>query len=40
MLAKKLAIDEATEAFERDQIDLPLHDQALPLDNLDRNIIL
>ena len=39
MLAKKLAIDEATEALERDQIELPLHDEALPLDNLERNII-
>jgi type II restriction/modification system DNA methylase subunit YeeA len=38
MLAKKLALDEAVEVLERDQIDLPLHgDDALPLDNLDAN---
>lgn len=40
MLAKKLAIDEAAEVLERDQIDLPLaEDDALPLDNLDNNIV-
>ena len=39
MLAKKLALDEAIEVLERDQIELPLHgDDALPLDNLDLNI--
>ncbi len=39
MLAKKLALDEAIEVLERDQIELPLHsDDALPLDNLDSNI--
>ena len=39
MLAKKLALDEAIEVLERDQIELPLHgDEALPLDNLDANI--
>jgi len=39
MLAKKLALDEAIEVLERDQIELPLHgDDALPLDNLDANI--
>ena len=40
MLAKKLAVDEAAEVLERDQIDLPLaDDDALPLDNLDENIV-
>lgn len=40
MLAKKLALDEAIEVLERDQIELPLHgDEALPLDNLDANVI-
>lgn len=40
MLAKKLALDEAAEVLERDQIDLPLPvDEALPLDNLDANIV-
>jgi type II restriction/modification system DNA methylase subunit YeeA len=40
MLAKKLALDEAIEVLERDQIELPLHgDEALPLDNLDANIL-
>jgi hypothetical protein len=40
MLAKKLALDEAIAVLERDQIELPLHgDDALPLDNLDSNII-
>ena len=39
MLAKKLALDEAIEVLERDQIELALHgDDALPLDNLDSNI--
>lgn len=39
MLAKKLALDEAIEILQRDQIELPLHgDDALPLDNLDSNI--
>jgi hypothetical protein len=39
MLAKKLALDEAIEVLERDQIELPLHgDEALPLDNLDPNV--
>jgi len=37
MLAKKLAIDEALEALERDQV--PLAYDALPLDNLDNNFI-
>lgn len=40
MLAKKLALDEAIQVLERDQIELPLHgDEALPLDNLDANIV-
>src|SRR6185437_3643178 len=40
MLAKKLALDEAIEVLRRDQIELPLHgDDALPLDNLDANIL-
>ncbi len=39
MLAKKLALDEATAALERNQVELPLEDHALPLDNLDPNII-
>jgi len=40
MLAKKLALDEAIEVLERDQIELPLHgDDALPLDNLDANVV-
>jgi len=39
MLAKKLALDEAIDVFEREQMELPLHsDEALPLDNLDENI--
>lgn len=38
MLAKKLALDEAIEVLERDQIELALDgDDALPLDNLDAN---
>lgn len=40
MLAKKLAIDEAIEVLEREQIELPLHSEdALPLDNLDSNLL-
>jgi hypothetical protein len=40
MLAKKLALDEVIEVLERDQIELPLHgDDALPLDNLDANVV-
>mgnify|MGYP001336044936 CR=1 FL=1 len=40
MLAKKLALDEAIEVFEREQMELPLHaDEALPLDNLEKNIL-
>ena len=40
MLAKKLALDEAIEVMERDQIELSLHgDDALPLDNLDANVV-
>ena len=40
MLAKKLALDEAIEVLDREQIELPLHgDEALPLDNLDGNFI-
>jgi type II restriction/modification system DNA methylase subunit YeeA len=40
MLAKKLALDEAAAVLERDQIELPLaEDDALPLDNLDNNIL-
>jgi len=41
MLAKKLALDEAIQALERDQVDLPLarDDDALPLDNLDANFV-
>lgn len=39
MLAKKLALDEAIDVFEREQMELPLNtDEALPLDNLDNNI--
>ena len=39
MLAKKLALDEAIDALEHEQIELPLQaDDALPLDNLDANI--
>lgn len=38
MLAKKLALDETIEVFEREQMELPLNaDEALPLDNLDAN---
>ncbi|MCA3511809.1 MAG: class I SAM-dependent DNA methyltransferase [Rhodobacter sp.] len=40
MLAKKLALNEAADVLERDQIELPLaEDDALPLDNLDGNIL-
>ncbi len=40
MLAKKLALDEAVQVLEREQVDLDLHeDHALPLDNLDANFI-
>ena len=40
MLAKKLALDEAIEVLKREQIELPLYgDEALPLDNLDANVI-
>jgi type II restriction/modification system DNA methylase subunit YeeA len=40
MLAKKLALDEAMETLERDQIDLPFRsDTALPLDNLNDNVV-
>ncbi len=39
MLAKKLALDEARKALEREQIELALEDDALPLDNLDANIV-
>ncbi len=40
MLAKKLALDEAIDVLEREQIELPLNtDEALPLDNLDANIV-
>ena len=40
MFAKKLALDEAIEVLERDQIELPLDgDDALPLDNLDNNVL-
>ncbi|GAA5055183.1 class I SAM-dependent DNA methyltransferase [Erythrobacter westpacificensis] len=38
MLAKKLALDESIDVFEREQMELPLNaDEALPLDNLDAN---
>jgi hypothetical protein len=40
MLAKKLALDEAIDVLQREQIELPLSsDEALPLDNLDANFI-
>jgi len=39
MLAKKLALDEAYQALEREQIEIPFEDEALPLDNLDENFI-
>lgn len=38
MLAKKLALDDARESFESAQEQLPLHEDALPLDNLDDNV--
>ena len=39
MFGKKMALDEAMEALEREQIDLDLQgDHALPLDNLDDNL--
>ena len=39
MLAKKLAFDEACQAFARQQIEVPFEDESLPLDNLDDNFI-
>ena len=40
MLAKKLALDEAIQVLEREQIELPLNsEEALPLDNLDAKIV-
>lgn len=40
MIAKKLAIDEAYDALEREQIELELgQSESLPLDNLDDNIL-
>ena len=40
MLAKRLALDEAHDALDRDQIDFVFkNDEALPLDNLDDNFI-
>jgi len=40
MLAKKLALDEAINVLEKDQIELSLHgDDALPLENMDANIV-
>lgn len=39
VFGKKLALDEAISALERDQVDLDLHaDHALPLENLDDNV--
>ena len=39
MLAKKLAMDEAIDVFDQQQLEIPLRqDEALPLDNLDENI--
>lgn len=38
MLAKKLALDEARQTFGVTQGELPLQEEALPLDNLDENI--
>lgn len=38
MLAKKLALDDARETFAIAQGELGLHEEALPLDNLDENI--
>ena len=39
MIAKKLALDEARKALEEHQAELSLDDDALPLDNLDGNIV-
>lgn len=40
MLTKKLALDEAQELLERDQLELPLgEEEALPLENLDNNVL-
>jgi hypothetical protein len=38
MLAKKLAMDEARAAFDSGQAELALREEALPLDNLDKNV--
>src|ERR1035437_4354820 len=39
LFGKKLALDEAVESIDRDQMDLDLHtDHALPLENLDDNL--
>lgn len=38
MLAKKLAMDEAHQAFDPSQGELALREEALPLDNLDENV--
>lgn len=41
VFGKKLALDEATEALDRAQVDLDLHgDHALPLENLDSNCVV
>lgn len=41
VFGKKLALDEATEALDRAQVDLDLHgDHALPLENLDANCVV
>ena len=39
MLAKKLAMDDAQEMFGSAQGELALHEEALPLDNLDNNVV-
>jgi len=39
MLAKKLALDDAHETIDPKQGELSFHDDALPLDNLDQNVI-
>lgn len=39
MLAKKLAMDDAREAIGTAQGELALHEEALPLDNLDENVV-
>jgi hypothetical protein len=39
MLAKKLALDEAQKALDREQAEFSFDDDALPLDNLDENFI-